>query len=172
MKNLLFLVAITFTMLFTACSKNDESELTNREKVLAQQEEVYQAVKANIVGHWKGAQRYNNSDKSKPMGWRDISQSDWKQEYIFNFDGTCTIIYSSEFRDAGTFSVIKNDDFVNFFKTQAEVFLIITFDDNEIVRTQNIWLDGEYLRLSSGALSGYKEDEHSGGEAAIRYKKE
>nr|DAT09800.1 MAG TPA: protein of unknown function (DUF4969) [Caudoviricetes sp.] len=35
MKNLLFLVAITFTILFTACSKNDESELTNREKVLA-----------------------------------------------------------------------------------------------------------------------------------------
>ena len=34
MKNLLFLVAITFTMLFTACSKNDESKLTDEEKAV------------------------------------------------------------------------------------------------------------------------------------------
>ncbi len=61
MKNLLFLVAITFTMLFTACSKNDESKLTDEEKALAHQEEMYQAMKKDIVGHWKGAQQFDEN---------------------------------------------------------------------------------------------------------------
>ena len=58
-ENLLFLVAITFTMLFTACSKNDESEPTDEEKALAHQEEMYQAMKKDIIGHWKGAQQFD-----------------------------------------------------------------------------------------------------------------
>ena len=65
MKNLLFLVAITFTMLFTACSKNDESKLTDEEKALAHQEEMYQAMKKDIVGHWKGAQQFDEKWSSR-----------------------------------------------------------------------------------------------------------
>ena len=124
MKNLLFLVAITFTMLFTACSKNDESELTDEEKALAHQEEMYQALKKDIIGHWKGAQQF---DEKWSGEWEAIPYGAWDQEYIFNSDGTFTDIYTPKITREGTYSILKNEDYAKN-TTKCELFLIITTD--------------------------------------------
>ena len=42
-------------VLFTACSSDDEEELSQEEKAIQTQTEVYNNVLSNIVGHWKGS---------------------------------------------------------------------------------------------------------------------
>ena len=167
MKNLLFLVAITFTMLFTACSKNDESKLTDEEKALAHQEEMYQAMKKDIIGHWKGAQRF---DRKWSGEWEDIPYGGWDQEYIFNSDGTFTDIYTPKITREGTYSILKNEDYAKN-TTKCELFLIITTDMYTYGRKQAIWMEDKYLRIVPQS-SGIPSNEYSGGEASIRYKKE
>lgn len=61
MKKILFLMAILPMVLFTACSSDDEEELSQEEKAIQIQTEVYNNVLSNIVGHWKGSQHYNTS---------------------------------------------------------------------------------------------------------------
>ena len=167
MKNLLFLVAITFTMLFTACSKNDESKLTDEEKALAHQEEMYQAMKKDIIGHWKGAQRF---DRKWSGEWEAIPYGAWDQEYIFNSDGTFTDIHSFRLPYKGTYSILKNEDYAKN-TTKCELFLIITTDMYSYGRKQAIWMEDKYLRIVP-QNSGIPGNEYSGGEASIRYKKE
>jgi len=167
MKNLLFLVAITFTMLFTACSKNDESKLTDEEKALAHQEEMYQAMKKDIVGHWKGAQQFGEKWSGE---WEDIPYGGWSQEYIFNSDGTFTDIHSFRLPYKGTYSILKNEDYAKN-TTKCELFLIITTDMYSYGRKQAIWMEDKYLRIVP-QNSGIPGNEYSGGEASIRYKKE
>ena len=54
-------------VLFTACSSDDEEELSQEEKAIQIQTEVYNNVLSNIVGHWKGSQHYNTS-VYRPVG--------------------------------------------------------------------------------------------------------
>lgn len=167
MKKILFLMTILPMVLFTACSSDDEEELSQEEKAIQTQTEVYNNVLSNIVGHWKGSQHYNTS-VYRPVGWEDISHISWTQEYIFNSDGTCKDIVSSNLIYEGTYSIIKNKDYIKYPSSQCELFLIITHA-NGIVNEHAIWMDGEYLRIGS-SLSGIKPSASSGGEASIRYR--
>lgn len=104
----------------------------------------------------------------RPVGWEDISHISWTQEYIFNSDGTCKDIVSSNLIYEGTYSIIKNKDYIKYPSSQCELFLIITHA-NGVVNEHAIWMDGEYLRIGS-SLSGIKPSASSGGEASIRYR--
>lgn len=155
-------------VLFASCSSDNGEEPNKEEKAKQIQIEIYNNVLSNIVGHWKGAQHYNTS-VYRPTGWEDISHISWKKEYIFNSDGTCKDIFSSELIYEGTYSIVKNEGYIEYPLTQCELFLIIT-RANGVVNEHAIWMDGEFLRIGSSML-GLKPSVSSDGEASIRYKK-
>ena len=100
-------------------------------------------LKKDIVGHWKGAQQF---DEKWSGEWEDIPYGGWSQEYIFNSDGTFTDIHSFRLPYKGTYSILKNEDYAKN-TTKCELFLIITTDMYSYGRKQAIWMEDKYLRI-------------------------
>lgn len=171
MKKVLFiLLAILPILLSTGCSSDKEEELSEEAVNAKEQDEMYKKVLSNIVGHWKGYQLYYTSSIKYPVGWREIS--DWPDEYVFNSDGTCKeISYSRSYE--GTYSIIKNENYIKYGSIVCELFLVVKYNELGISRYK-IWMDGEYLRLviSVRDSDDWKPDRTDGGSASIRYKKE
>lgn len=131
-------------VLFTACSSDDEEELSQEEKAIQTQTEVYNNVLSNIVGHWKGSQHYNTS-VYRPVGWEDISHISWTQEYIFNSDGTCKDIVSSNLIYEGTYSIIKTKTISNIHHPNANYFLLLLMPMVLLTNMQFGWMENIYV---------------------------
>lgn len=144
MKKILFLMAILPMVLFTACSSDDEEELSQEEKAIQIQTEVYNNVLSNIVGHWKGSQHYNTS-VYRPVGWEDISHISWTQEYIFNSDGTCKDIVSSNLIYEGTYSIIKTKTISNIHHPNVNYFLLLLMPMVLLTNMQFGWMENIYV---------------------------
>lgn len=144
MKKILFLMTILPMVLFTACSSDDEEELSQEEKAIQTQTEVYNNVLSNIVGHWKGSQHYNTS-VYRPVGWEDISHISWTQEYIFNSDGTCKDIVSSNLIYEGTYSIIKTKTISNIHHPNVNYFLLLLMPMVLLTNMQFGWMENIYV---------------------------
>lgn len=131
-------------VLFTACSSDDEEELSQEEKAIQIQTEVYNNVLSNIVGHWKGSQHYNTS-VYRPVGWEDISHISWTQEYIFNSDGTCKDIVSSNLIYEGTYSIIKTKTISNIHHPNVNYFLLLLMPMVLLTNMQFGWMENIYV---------------------------
>lgn len=162
MKSFFYLLLIL--PLLVSCSSDDNNKDPNEEyrKV---QTELYKTISSNIIGHWKPFEQY-----TKIYGWKSISQGGYSQEYVFKSDGTCTVkpTYGSIYN--GKYTILKNEDYIKYPASSCKLFLIIVKENGANERLA-IWLDHDYLRLGS-TINGEQPTEHSGGEAAIRYKKE
>lgn len=137
-------MAILPMVLFTACSSDDEEELSQEEKAIQIQTEVYNNVLSNIVGHWKGSQHYNTS-VYRPVGWEDISHISWTQEYIFNSDGTCKDIVSSNLIYEGTYSIIKTKTISNIHHPNVNYFLLLLMPMVLLTNMQFGWMENIYV---------------------------
>ncbi len=168
MKKILFLfLMIPFLV---SCSKSDNS-VSDEEIAVQTQNNMYDLVKNNIVGHWVGYQYYDESAFGN-VGWTDASFA-CTQEYTFNEDGTVIDQFSKDLIYRGTYTITKNPDYLKYPKTDCEMFVNIYEDgviSKKVIYMENV--GGTLcMRIYLSPLSLNASISLGRGEASFRYKK-
>lgn len=106
MKIILFLLAVL--PFFVACSSNDEEKKSYAQQQSELQEEMYDKIKNNIVGHWKEYKYLGYTGQWQLSSEKDDSNIEY---YTFYSDGTCH--YRDIIEYTGNYIIKKNPNYID-----------------------------------------------------------